>query len=303
MPSTTYLDTLEQDITKMVTIALEEDIGSGDITAELIPRTQTSSAQVITREDCVIAGKAWVDEVFTQLDRRLNTNTSIKWHVNDGDKAVANSVLFELSGNARSLLTGERSALNFLQLLSGTATKCQQYADRVKHTHVRLLDTRKTIPGLRNAQKYAVTCGGCYNHRIGLYDAFLIKENHIAACGSISKAIQTAKQNHPNKPVEIEVESLTELQEALRARADIVMLDNFGIDELKQGVVLTREFNKQENCEVKLEASGNINHVTLVANAETGVDYISIGAFTKHCVAVDLSMRITTDLHLAHTEE
>ncbi len=293
MPNTAYLDKLEQDITKMVTITLEEDIGDGDITAELIPATQNSSAQIITREDCVIAGKVWVNEVFAQLDKQLGTKTSIIWHVNDGDKATANDVLFELNGNARTLLTGERAALNFLQLLSGTATKCQQYADSVKHTHVRLLDTRKTIPGLRTAQKYAVTCGGCYNHRIGLYDAFLIKENHIAACGGITQAIYTAKQNHPNKPVEIEVESLTELQQALIAGADIVMLDNFSIDELKEGVALTKKFNKQEGAEVKLEASGNINHETLVANAETGVDYISIGAFTKHCVAVDLSMRAT----------
>lgn len=295
MPSTTYLDTLEQDITKTVNIALDEDIGSGDITAELIPATQTSKAQIITREDCIIAGKAWVNEVFSQLDTRFNTHTSVTWYVNDGDKAAANSILFELSGNTRTLLTGERSALNFLQLLSGTATKCQQYADYVKHTHVKLLDTRKTIPGLRNAQKYAVTCGNCYNHRIGLYDAFLIKENHIAAYGGITPAIQTAIQNHPNKPVEIEVESLSELKEALKARADIVMLDNFSIDELKQGVKLTKEFNDRESCEIKLEASGNITHETLVANAETGVDYISIGAFTKHCRAVDLSMRIVNN--------
>lgn len=288
----TYLDTLQQDITKMVTIALEEDIGDGDITAELIPVAQMSTAQVITREDCIIAGTAWVDEVFKQLDHKFNTQTQISWHTSDAQSAAANSILFELKGNARTLLTGERSALNFLQLLSGTATKCQMYADKVKHTYVHLLDTRKTIPGLRTAQKYAVTCGGCYNHRLGLYDAFLIKENHIAACGGITQAIHEAKQNHPSKPVELEVESLGELQEALTAGADIVMLDNFTIEELKQGVVLTKEFNLREGLDIKLEASGNINHDTLLANAETGVDYISIGAFTKHCVAVDLSMRV-----------
>ena len=292
MPDINYLDTLQQDIVKMVAIALSEDIGAGDITAELIPATQTSTAHIITREDCVIAGKAWANEVFTQLDKQLNTNTSINWHVDDGDKVAANTVIFELSGNARTLLIGERAALNFLQLLSCTATKCQEYANCVKHTQVKLLDTRKTIPGLRTAQKYAVTCGGCYNHRIGLYDAFLIKENHIAACGGITQAIQTAKENHPNKPVEIEVESIQELKEALHAKADIVMLDNFSIEELKQGVEITKAFNAKEKTEVKLEASGNIDHDTLVANAETGVDYISIGAFTKHCEAVDLSMRL-----------
>jgi nicotinate-nucleotide pyrophosphorylase (carboxylating) len=291
--STNHLDTLQHDIKTMVTIALEEDIGDGDITAELIPAGQTSTAQIITREDCIIAGTPWVDEVFRQLDNKLNTHTEVIWHTSDGQRVAANSLLFELKGNARTLLTGERSALNFLQLLSGTATKCQAYADKVKHTNVRLLDTRKTIPGLRTAQKYAVTSGGCYNHRLGLYDAFLIKENHIAACGGISLAIQAAKKNHPEKPVEIEVESLDELQEALKAGADSVMLDNFVIDELKQGVALTKEFNERENRDVKLEASGNITDETLLANAEAGVDYISIGAFTKHVRAVDLSMRIS----------
>jgi nicotinate-nucleotide pyrophosphorylase (carboxylating) len=287
-----YLDNLQQDIKKMVAIALEEDIGGGDITAELIPAEQTSTATVITREDCIIAGSAWVDEVFKQLDRQLNTHTQVIWHTKDGQRAAADSLLFELKGNARALFTGERSALNFLQLLSGIATKCWESADIVKHTGVRLLDTRKTIPGLRTAQKYAVTCGGCFNHRIGLFDAFLIKENHIAACGGITTAIQTAKQNHPNKLAEIEVESLGELQEALSAGADIVMLDNFTIDELKQGVALTAAFNRREGRNVKLEASGNITDETLLANAEAGVDYISIGAFTKHVRAVDLSMRI-----------
>ena len=291
--STDSFNKLQHDIAKMVAIALEEDIGDGDITAELIPLEQTSTARVITRENCTIAGCDWVNEVFKQLDHRLNTHTQVVWHTQDGQQAQANSLLFELKGNARTLFTGERSALNFLQLLAGTATRCREYADMVKHTNVRLLDTRKTIPGLRTAQKYAVTCGGCFSHRVGLFDAFLIKENHIAACGGITAAIQTAKRNHPSKPVEIEVESLSELQEALAAAADIIMLDNFSIDNLRQGVALTNVFNERAGRKVKLEASGNITNETLLANAEAGVDYISIGALTKHVRAVDLSMRIS----------
>ncbi len=290
MPSTnpSLSPKIQNDITQIVEIALSEDIGDGDITAELIPAEQIATATVITRESCVIAGQPWVNAVFSQLDKKLGTKTTIRWQVNDGNHVSANSTLFELSGNARTLLTGERAALNFLQLLSGTATSCQEYADLVKHTSVKLLDTRKTIPGLRTAQKYAVTCGGCHNHRIGLYDAFLIKENHIAACGGITQAIETAKKNHPSKPVEVEVESLDELKTALEARADIVMLDNFSPEELKQGVALNQTFD----AKAKLEASGNVNKMTLAPIAETGVDYVSIGALTKDCKAVDLSMRI-----------
>ena len=210
---------IQQDLIQSVAIALAEDIGDGDITARLIPATEQASANIITREDCVIAGTAWVDEVFAQVD----PNVKIQWLVKDGERVKANSSLYTLTGSARSLLTGERAALNFLQLLSGTATISRTYADIVAGTGVKLLDTRKTIPGLRTAQKYAVTCGGCYNHRIGLYDAFLIKENHIAACGGIQQAIATAKQQEPNKPVEIEVEDLAELETALLAGADIVM--------------------------------------------------------------------------------
>lgn len=275
---------LQQDITRAVTEALREDIGSGDITAELIPATQTAQATIITRDDCVIAGQAWVTEVFAQLD----STVLITWHVNDSDQVKANSTLFTLTGSARSLLTGERAALNFLQLLSGVATISQHYADQVKHTQVTLLDTRKTIPGLRTAQKYAVTCGGCQNHRIGLFDAFLIKENHIAACGGITQAIQTAKQNHPNKPVEVETENLIEFEEALAAKADIIMLDNFSLNDMRTAV----NINKDNNGTTKLEASGGITQDTLVSIAETGVDYISIGALTKDCKAVDLSMRL-----------
>jgi len=295
MPTnTTELDnnlfTVGDDIQQLVTLALEEDIGTGDITAELIPAKQTAHATIITREACTVAGKPWVNAVFKQLDQQLGTLTVIEWQVNDGDQVRADSILFTLSGNARTLLTGERAALNFLQLLSGTATSCQAYADLVKHTKVKILDTRKTIPGLRSAQKYAVTQGGCHNHRIGLFDAFLIKENHIAACGGITQAIGAAKQNHPDKPVEIEVESMDELKTALSAKADIVMLDNFSLEELKEGVAFNQSLGDEK---AKLEASGNVNKKTLVPIAETGVDFISIGALTKDCKAVDLSMRIT----------
>lgn len=274
---------LAEDIAKSVTAALAEDIGTGDITAQLIPVEQTAEANIITREDCIFCGRAWVEEVFRQLDPKVE----ISWHIEDGQKAGANSLLFTLKGNARSLLTGERAALNFVQTLSGTATISNHYAKQVAHTQVKLLDTRKTIPGLRTAQKYAVACGGCHNHRIGLYDAFLIKENHIAACGGIANAIAAAHKIAPGKPVEVEVESFAELNQALAAKADIIMLDNFSIDDMKKAVVINAG-------RAKLEASGNINEQTLILTAETGVDFISIGGLTKHCRAVDLSMRITT---------
>ncbi|WP_373092364.1 carboxylating nicotinate-nucleotide diphosphorylase, partial [Zhongshania sp.] len=271
---------LQRDLTETVAFALKEDIGSGDITAQLIPITETAKARIITRENAVICGTEWVNEVFRQID----SSVTIHWHVADGDAVKPDQLLFELAGSARSLLTGERTALNFLQLLSGTATICKSYADIVAHTQVRLLDTRKTIPGLRTAQKYAVTCGGCHNHRIGLYDAFLIKENHIAACGGIPAAISAAKEIAPDKPVEVEVESLAELEIALAGNADIIMLDNFSLADMKTGVEMTAG-------RAKLEASGNVDTSTLAGIAETGVDYISIGALTKHAQAVDLSMR------------
>ncbi|NRB40086.1 MAG: carboxylating nicotinate-nucleotide diphosphorylase [Pseudomonadales bacterium] len=271
----------QADLIQNVEIALAEDIKDGDITAELIPASNMMKARVITREDAVIAGMDWVNEVFRQFDSQVK----ITWFCQDGDHVKANDTLFELEGSARSLLTGERAALNFLQLLSAVATKCAKYAKMVEGTNVTLLDTRKTIPGLRAAQKYAVTRGGCANHRIGLYDAFLIKENHIAACGSINNAISTAKKNHPDKPVEIEVENLAELQEALQAKADIIMLDNFSNEDKVKAVALT-------NGQAKLEASGGITDATLRSVAETGVDYISIGSLTKDVKAIDLSMRI-----------
>ena len=260
--------------------ALAEDIGDGDITAALIPAGNTARARVISRENVVICGVDWVNEVFVQLDPEVE----IRWSVADGDQVEANTELFQLEGNARSLLTGERCALNFLQTLSGTATACRRYADLVAHTTVKLLDTRKTLPGLRTAQKYAVTKGGCHNHRIGLYDAFLIKENHIAACGGIAAAVQRAHEIAPGKAVEVEVESPEELAQALEAAADIIMLDNFSLEEMRAAVDVTAG-------KAKLEASGNMSEEVLVEVAETGVDYISIGALTKHCRAVDLSMR------------
>lgn len=268
-------------IPEAVTYALREDVGSGDITAQLIPEDQTASARIISRQEAVICGIDWVNEVYKQVD----PNLTLDWKVDDGDLVNADQVLFYAKGSARNLLTAERAALNFLQTLSGTATISKFYADKVIDTSVKLLDTRKTLPGLRFAQKYAVTCGGCYNHRIGLFDAFLIKENHIMACGGIKQAINTAKSNEPGKPVEVEVETMEELQQALKAGADIIMLDNFSLEDMRKSVELT-------GGTAKLEASGNITDETLRPIAETGVDFISIGALTKHCQAVDLSMRL-----------
>ncbi len=272
------------DIITAVRIALQEDIGSGDITAQLIPASQQARARIITRERAIIAGVAWVNEVFRQVDPTVQ----VVWRVREGEWVRPDQVLFELRGPARSLLTGERCALNFLQTLSGTATRCRHYADRVAGTGVKLLDTRKTIPGLRIAQKYAVSVGGCYNHRIGLYDAFLIKENHIMAAGGIAAAVQQAHQIAPGKPVEVEVENVAQLDEAINAGADIVMLDNFSPTAMTAAVTHSR----QRNPQVKLEASGGITNDTLLPYAQTGVDYISIGALTKDCKAIDLSMRL-----------
>jgi len=284
---------LLNDITKMVSWALQEDLGcdlkaaiktSQDITAELIPANNTAVATVINREDCIVCGVEWVNEVFRQLDTITGLNTQITWFVNDGQMAKANSTLFELSGNARTLLTGERTALNFLQTLSGTATLTSQYVKELAGSKTKLLDTRKTLPGMRTAQKYAVACGGGVNHRIGLYDAFLIKENHIAACGGIDKAVTTAKTNHPDKTVEVEVESLDELAQALNAGANIIMLDNFTTDMIEQAV-------QQAKGKAKLEVSGNMTIETLQEYTKAGVDFISSGALTKHLHAIDLSMR------------
>jgi nicotinate-nucleotide pyrophosphorylase (carboxylating) len=281
MPNLLLAD-LSAEIEANVRAALKEDIGDGDITAQLIPEDRHARATIITRETALISGTAWVDEVFRQLDPRV----SLTWEVRDGQRAEANQALFHLEGPARALLSGERSALNFLQCLSGVATRVGHYVDLVKGTQVKLLDTRKTLPGLRLAQKYAVTCGGGHNHRIGLYDAFLIKENHIAASGGIAQAIEAAHRIAPGKPVEVEVENLDELREALDAGADIIMLDELSLDDMRTAVTLT-------NGRAKLEASGGINETTLRTIAETGVDYISIGALTKDVKAIDLSMRLS----------
>ncbi len=276
------LAALTAEIEANVRRALLEDVGSGDITAQLIPAERLAKATIISRDAAMIAGTAWVDAVFRQLDPRV----AVHWQVSDGDRVSPDQALFHLEGPARSLLTGERSALNFLQLLSGVATRAQYFADMVSGTQVKLLDTRKTLPGLRLAQKYAVTCGGCHNHRIGLYDAFLIKENHIAACGGIAQSIEAAHKIAPGKPVEVEVESLAELKQALDAGADIIMLDELSLEDMREAVRLNAG-------RAKLEASGGINDDTLRVIAETGVDYISIGAMTKDVKAVDLSMRLS----------
>ena len=268
-------------IAKVVTQALAEDIASGDITAELIGADVQASGRIVTREDGILCGTAFALEAFQQIDPSCH----VEWAAQDGDAIAADSLVCTLSGPARALLTGERTALNFLQLLSGTASTAGQYAARVAHTGVKLLDTRKTVPGLRLAQKYAVTCGGCYNHRIGLFDAFLIKENHISAAGGIAEAVAAARKVTPDKPVEVEVENEAELEQALTAGADRIMLDNFTLAALRDAVSHTAG-------SAELEASGNVTDETLVAIAETGVDFISIGALTKHVRALDLSMRI-----------
>lgn len=277
---------LADELRRAVTAALAEDLGQqnaelGDITASLIPATQQAVATIITREDCVLCGSGFVNEVFLQLGNQV----SIQWHATDGDRLSANSLICTLHGAARALLTGERTALNFLQLLSGTATTTAHYVRYLEGSNTRLLDTRKTLPGLRFAQKYAVSCGGGLNHRFGLFDAFLIKENHIAAAGSISQAVQQARQNFPGKPVEVEVENLDELKQALTAGADIIMLDNFSTPEIRQAVLLNQG-------RAKLEVSGNITSERLGELAATGVDFISSGALTKHVQAIDLSMRL-----------
>lgn len=276
--------TLPDDIIQTVSHALAEDIGSGDITAGLIAADATASASIISREHAVLCGIPWATEVVRQVDSCIH----VDWLVQEGSDLEPNQVIARFRGPARSLLTAERCMLNFLQTLSGTATTSRRYAQRVAHTGVRLLDTRKTLPGLRNAQKYAVRIGGCSNHRMGLYDAFLIKENHISACGSISQAVSRARQIAPDKLVEVEVETFEELNEALKAGADTIMLDNFSLEDMRQAVVMARRL-AGDRC--KLEASGGINEQSLLPVAETGVDFISMGVLTKDVRAIDLSMR------------
>jgi nicotinate-nucleotide pyrophosphorylase (carboxylating) len=272
-------------LSQLVTLALDEDLNyqtaaDGDITAQLIPQNEQASAKVITREECIFCGKDIIIEVFKQVDPTVQVSVL----VNDGDVVTANSTLFTAKGSARAILTAERTALNFVQTLSGTATTTAHYVKELSGTTTQLLDTRKTIPGLRALQKYAVKCGGGANHRIGLFDAFLIKENHIAACGGIEKAVAQAKLNHPSKPVEVEVESLQELKQAIDAGAGIIMLDNFSVEQIKQAVVLT-------NKRAKLEVSGNMTLETLKTYSQAGVDFISSGALTKNLQSIDLSMR------------
>ena len=269
------------DVSAVVSFALEEDIGSGDISAQLIPDLKQVKASIISRDVGILCGQPWVEEIFRQLD----SSVAINWQTAEGAAIEKELTIAKLVGTARSILTGERTALNFLQTLSATASVSQYYSSLVTHTSVRLLDTRKTLPGLRSAQKYAVRIGGCFNHRMGLYDAYLIKENHISACGSIESAITTARALNESKAVEIEVQTLDQLEAAIIAGADTVMLDNFDISTLEKAVYINAGRSK-------LEASGGINADSLVKIAETGVDYISIGALTKNCQAIDFSLLV-----------
>lgn len=284
-------NTLIENIVKSVKIALEEDIGTGDITALLVPEDTIAEAVIISRESAVICGIAWVREVFHQLDPAI----TLDWTVSDGDDINANQTLCRLNGKARHLLTGERTALNFLQTLSGTATTSREYASLVANSTVQILDTRKTIPGMRLAQKYAVKVGGCGNHRMGLYDAFLIKENHIAACGGISNAIKRARSIAPEKPVEIEVETLDEFEQALAARADRIMLDNFSGQQLEKAITIRNQNNNGDLVEI--EVSGDITADRIPQDSDPGIDFISSGALTKHCRAIDYSMTMVVNTY------
>ncbi|MDA3877879.1 MAG: carboxylating nicotinate-nucleotide diphosphorylase [Halothiobacillus sp.] len=269
-----------QQIADDVIRALDEDIGSGDVSARLIPAERDISGRILARENCVLAGAAWAEAAF----RRVSNRIQVDWHKRDGERINANDELCTLAGPARALLTAERTALNFLQTLSATATVTRQYVDIVAGTRAQILDTRKTLPGLRMAQKYAVTCGGGHNHRIGLFDMVLLKENHIMAAGSITAAVQTSRQIHPEVPLEVEVETLAQLHEALSVGVERILLDNVDLDGLRAAVVLNQG-------RAQLEASGNVDLTTLRAIAETGVDFISVGGLTKNIRAIDLSLR------------
>ena len=271
---------IPNDIQETVRRALAEDIGTGDITADILSDSSQSVAQVICRETAILCGTAWFDSTFHQIDPKI----TISWQAADGDVITENMPLCTIKGPSKAILSGERTALNFLQTLSGTATLAHRYAERVKGLPVQILDTRKTLPGLRSAQKYAVRCGGCTNHRMGLYDAILIKENHILACGSITLAIEAARHTHPGITIEIEVERLDQISEALDAGADILLLDNFDPESLRKAVILN-------NGHAKLEASGGITLDNVRSIAQSGVDYISVGSLTKDIKAIDLSMK------------
>ena len=270
---------LPTDLTLIVNLALQEDVGDGDITSLLIADNLQAKAHILCREEAILCGIAWVEETYRNIDSRLQ----IQWNFKDGDSLKKDAQVAEIVGNARAILTGERTALNFLQTLSGTATITKQYTERLKGTSVILLDTRKTLPGMRNAQKYAVRVAGGSNHRKGLYDAYLVKENHIQSCGNISNAIATARKINPNKVLEVEVQNLQQLSEAISAKPDIIMLDNFELQDIRKAVTINLG-------NAKLEVSGNINQESLVNVAKTGVDYISVGALTKHCRAIDFSL-------------
>ena len=271
---------LFESVRKNVVAAIEEDLGSGDVTASLIQETTHISAKVTSREEAIFCGKLWVAETV----RQMSDQVSVTWHVQDGDWLKKDQLLFSLEGPAKPILSAERTILNFCQLLSGTATKAYRYSQLLGNSKVQILDTRKTIPGLRIAQKYAVECGGCKNHRIGLFDAFLIKENHIISCGGIAEAIRLAKEKHTDLEIEVEVENLEELDEAIRAGADIALIDNFNVVKTKKAVEIAKG-------KIKLEASGGISLTSLTEIADSGVDYISIGELTKEVIPVDLSMR------------
>ena len=272
------------DLDAQVDAALREDIGSGDVTAALVPAAQQVRGRLVTREDAILCGRPWAEAVFTRLDPQVR----MTWRAADGEPVTAGAVVFEIAGPARAILTGERTALNFLQLLSATATVTRRFVDAVAGTECRILDTRKTLPGLRSAQKYAVRCGGGDNHRMGLYDRVLIKENHIAAAGSIAGAIATARRTAPGIAVEVEVESLAELEQALAAAPDIIMLDDFSLEDMRAAVARNRAAGRR----ARLEASGSVALEAVRAIAETGVDYVSVGSLTKHVHAIDLSMRL-----------
>ena len=273
---------LYADMRRNVADALTEDIGDGDITAKLVPFDCIGEAVITAKETAIVCGTGWVDEVFYQIDPEVR----VRWSVKDGDEVEAGQGICQLTGRARSLLAGERTALNYLQTLSGTATRSWSYCKLIEGTSVKLLDTRKTLPGMRLAQKYAVRCGGCHNHRMGLYDAYLVKENHIAACGGIALAINKARRLAPEKSIEVEVEDIEEFYQALEASPDIIMLDNFGIEDMRTAVRLAAG-------RVVLEASGGITEAALIDIARTGVDYISLGTLTKDLEAIDLSMRLS----------
>ena len=284
--ASSYLHAKVPDLREQVAFALAEDVGNGDLTASLVPTETRAHATIITREEAIVCGTAWVDEVFRQLDPSIQ----ITWHCIDGQRMKPNALLCELEGSARTLLTGERTALNYLQTLSGTATLTRRYVDAIVNTGCRILDTRKTLPGLRRAQKYAVLCGGGTNHRIGLFDAILVKENHIIAAGSIAAAVEQARATAGELMVEIEVETLDELEQALLTDIDRILLDNFSLDELVSAVKLKIA---RKGYHVQLEASGNVSLETIRDIARTGVDFISVGSLTKHVTAIDLSMRFT----------